>query len=90
MMAWRQAGVSLPRIVPDQYHATRRVSRSNLQAGDVVFFDNLGHDGIYVGNDKFIHSPHTGDVVKISSLTGYYSSNYLRRRPAVGTRQQWR
>jgi cell wall-associated NlpC family hydrolase len=77
MVAWRQAGVSLPRIVPDQYNATRRVSRADLQPGDLVFFDSLGHEGIYVGGGKFIHSPHTGDVVKISSLSGYYSSNYV-------------
>jgi peptidoglycan DL-endopeptidase CwlO len=76
MMAWRQAGVSLPRVVPDQYNATRRVAQSDLQPGDLVFFDNLGHVGIYVGGGKFIHSPHTGDVVKISSMSGYYASNY--------------
>jgi peptidoglycan DL-endopeptidase CwlO len=78
MGAWRQAGVSLPRVVPDQYNATRRVARSDLQPGDLVFFDNLGHEGIYVGNGKFIHSPHTGDVVKISSLSdSWYSANYV-------------
>jgi peptidoglycan DL-endopeptidase CwlO len=76
MMAWRQAGVSLPRVVPDQFNATRRVARSDLQPGDLVFFDGLNHVGIYVGDGKFIHSPHTGDVVKVSSLSGYYSSNY--------------
>jgi peptidoglycan DL-endopeptidase CwlO len=77
MMAWRQAGVSLPRVVPDQYNATRRVARSDLQPGDLVFFDSLGHVGIYIGGGKFIHSPHTGDVVKITSLSGYYTSNYV-------------
>jgi cell wall-associated NlpC family hydrolase len=77
MMAWRQAGVSIPRVVPDQYNATRRVARADLQPGDLVFFDGLGHVGIYVGGGKFIHSPHTGDVVRIASLSGYYSSNYV-------------
>jgi cell wall-associated NlpC family hydrolase len=77
MMAWRQAGVSLPRVVPDQYNATRRVARADLQPGDLVFFDSLGHVGIYVGGGKFIHSPHTGDVVKVASLSGYYTSNYV-------------
>ncbi|WP_329257842.1 NlpC/P60 family protein [Actinoallomurus sp. NBC_01490] len=76
MMAWRHAGVSLPRVVPDQYNATRRVARSDLQPGDLVFFDNLGHVGLYVGNNQFIHAPHTGTVVQIESLSGYYSSNY--------------
>ncbi len=76
MVAWRQAGVSLPRVVPDQYNATRRVARADLQPGDLVFFDGLGHVGIYVGDGKFIHSPHTGDHVRVASLSGYYSSNY--------------
>jgi peptidoglycan DL-endopeptidase CwlO len=76
MMAWRHAGVSLPRVVPDQYNATRRVARSDLQPGDLVFFDNLNHVGMYVGNNQFIHAPHTGTVVQIESLSGYYSSNF--------------
>jgi peptidoglycan DL-endopeptidase CwlO len=78
MVAWRQAGVSLPRVVPDQYNATRRVARSDLQPGDLVFFDNLGHVGIYVGSGKFIHSPHTGTVVQTESLSNpWYSSHYV-------------
>ena len=46
------------------------VDRSQLQPGDLVFFNGLGHMGIYVGGGSFIHSPHTGDVVKISSMSG--------------------
>ena len=42
------------------------VSRSDLQPGDLVFFDGLGHVGIYIGGGQFIHAPHTGDVVKIA------------------------
>jgi peptidoglycan DL-endopeptidase CwlO len=75
--AWREGGVSLPRVVPDQAAATHHVDRSELQPGDIIFFDGMGHDGIYVGDNQFIHSPHTGDVVKVSSLTGWYSSNYV-------------
>jgi peptidoglycan DL-endopeptidase CwlO len=76
MMAWRHAGVSLPRVVPDQYNATRRVARGDLEPGDLVFFDGLNHVGIYVGNNQFMHAPHTGTVVQIASLSGYYSSAY--------------
>jgi cell wall-associated NlpC family hydrolase len=76
MMAWRSAGVSLPRVVPDQFNATRRVARSDLQPGDLVFFDGLNHVGMYVGNNQFIHAPHTGTNVQIASLSGYYSSAY--------------
>ena len=50
------------------------VDRSQLQPGDLVFFNGLGHAGIYIGGGSFIHAPHTGDVVKISSISGWYDS----------------
>ena len=56
------------------------VPRSALEPGDLVFFDGLGHVGIYVGNGAFIHAPHTGDVVRVSSLSGYYSSAFVGAR----------
>ncbi len=52
-----------------------------MRAGDLVFFNGLGHAGIYVGGDQFIHAPHTGDVVKISSLSdSWYASTYVGAR----------
>jgi peptidoglycan DL-endopeptidase CwlO len=78
MKAYAAAGISIPRIVPDQYNALTHVSRAALAPGDLVFFDDLGHVGIYVGGDKFLHSPHTGSYVKIDSLTNpWYSSHYV-------------
>ena len=78
MMAWRAAGVNLPRVVPDQYHGTRHVAKADLQPGDVVYFDDLGHDGIYVGGGRFIHAPHTGSVVKFESMSNpYWLSHYV-------------
>ena len=56
------------------------VSISQLQPGDLVFFTGASHVGIYIGGGQFIHAPHTGDVVKISSLSGYYSSNFAGGR----------
>jgi cell wall-associated NlpC family hydrolase len=53
---------------------------SDLQPGDLVFFYGLGHVGIYVGGGNFIHAPHTGDVVKISSLSGSYASSFVGAR----------
>ena len=58
------------------------VSRSELQPGDLVFFDGLGHVGIYIGGGQFVHAPHTGDVVKISSL-----GDAGTRRRYVGARR---
>jgi cell wall-associated NlpC family hydrolase len=65
------------------------VSSSNLQPGDVVLFNDgsgsyIGHCGIYIGGGSFIHAPHTGDVVKISSLSSsYYASHYAGARRIV-------
>jgi peptidoglycan DL-endopeptidase CwlO len=80
MYVFSRVGVSLPRTVSTQYGVGVAVSRSELQPGDIVFFNGLGHDGIYIGGNQFIHSPHTGDVVKISAITGYYSSNWVGAR----------
>lgn len=78
MMAWRAAGVDLPRVVPDQYNAIRHVNKSDLQPGDLVFFDSLGHEGIYVGGGRFIHAPHTGTDVQYASMSNpYWVSHYV-------------
>jgi peptidoglycan DL-endopeptidase CwlO len=74
MMAYKQVGINLHHYVPDQHAASRSVSRSELQPGDLVFFESDGHEGIYLGNGKFIHAPHTGDVVKVSSLNDAWYS----------------
>jgi cell wall-associated NlpC family hydrolase len=80
MYVFAQVGVSLPHNAAAQYGVGTPVSQGELQPGDVVFFDGLGHDGIYIGGGNFIHSPHTGDVVKISSLSGWYASSYVGAR----------
>jgi cell wall-associated NlpC family hydrolase len=80
MYVFAQVGVSLPHNAAAQYGTGTPVDRSQLQPGDLVFFNGLGHVGIYVGGGSFIHSPHTGDVVKISSMTGWYASTYVGAR----------
>ncbi|HSC51925.1 MAG TPA: C40 family peptidase, partial [Gaiellaceae bacterium] len=80
MYVFAQVGISLPHSSYAQYGMGSPVSRSDLQPGDLVFFDGLGHVGIYVGGGSFIHAPHTGDVVKISSLSGWYASTYVGAR----------
>ena len=80
MYVFGQVGVSLPHNAAAQYGYGVPVSMSQLQAGDLVFFNGLGHVGIYIGGGQFIHAPHTGDVVKISSLSGWYSSTYVGAR----------
>lgn len=69
MFVYAQVGVSLPHSSRAQINSGERVSRSDLQPGDLVFFGSpIHHVGIYVGGGQYIHAPRTGDVVKISSL----------------------
>ena len=78
MYVYGKIGVSLPHHAASQYGMGTPVSKSELQPGDLVFFNGLGHMGIYIGGGQFIHAPHTGDVVKISSLNdSWYSSTYV-------------
>ena len=81
MFVYAQVGVSLPHNAAMQYGLGTPVSKDQLQAGDLVFFDGLGHNGMYIGGGQFIHSPHTGDVVKISSLSdSWYASTWVGGR----------
>jgi peptidoglycan DL-endopeptidase CwlO len=81
MYVYAQLGVSLPHHAASQYGMGSPVSRDQLQAGDLVFFNGLGHMGIYIGGGQFIHAPHTGDVVKISSLSdSWYASTWVGAR----------
>lgn len=78
--AFKNTVGSIPRVAQAQFDATTRVSMDELLPGDLVFFgssaSSISHVGIYVGNNQFIHSPHTGDVVKYDSLTGSYASRF--------------
>jgi peptidoglycan DL-endopeptidase CwlO len=77
MYAYGQMGISLPHYTGAQWNSGVHVSRDQLEPGDLVFFDGLGHVGIYIGGGQFIHAPHTGDVVKISSLSeSWYAATY--------------
>jgi peptidoglycan DL-endopeptidase CwlO len=70
MTAWAQAGVSLPRSSSAQIGVGTRVSYSQLQPGDLVFFYNpISHVGIYAGNDQVVHATHPGDVVSLDPMS---------------------
>ena len=68
MYAYSRVGVSLPHSSYALWNVGVSVPRDQLQSGDLVFFDGLGHVGIYIGGGQFVHAPHTGDVVKVSNL----------------------
>jgi peptidoglycan DL-endopeptidase CwlO len=81
MFVYAQVGVSLPHHAASQFNYGTPVSIDQLEPGDLVFFDGLGHMGIYIGGGQFIHAPHTGDVVKISSLSdSWYSATFVGAR----------
>jgi cell wall-associated NlpC family hydrolase len=69
-------GITLPHYTFGQYDLGRSVSRWSLEPGDLVFFDGVGHVGLYIGDGRFIHAPHTGTRVSVDSLTGWYGGRY--------------
>ena len=79
---YRSLGINISRTQATMYGQGRPISKSELQPGDLVFFQNtykagISHVGIYVGDGKFIHSPHSGEVVSYANLySDYYTSHY--------------
>jgi cell wall-associated NlpC family hydrolase len=76
--AYAREGISIPRVTSQQIQAGTYVPKDRLAPGDLVFFDGGGHVGMYLGKGAFVQAPHTGDVVKVSTLdSGYYASEYF-------------
>ena len=91
--AYKQLGIDIPRVTYDQVNAGVEVPRDQLQPGDLVLFARGGdvhHVGMYIGDDKFIHAPHTGDVVKISSLDDPATTTSSTTSPAALARGRCR
>lgn len=63
--AYRQVGISLPHNAAAQYNSTMRISRDELQPGDLVFYNSLSHVGMYIGNGYIVHAPNSRSVVKV-------------------------
>jgi cell wall-associated NlpC family hydrolase len=86
LQVFRANGINLPRTAREQVKCGVRVSRGDLQAGDLVFFNTRGyvsHVGIYIGNNRFIHASSGQRKVTESSLSGYYSSRYITARRVI-------
>lgn len=84
-------GIDLPRTTYQQIGVGATVPTNKLQPGDLLFFDTeaatkgADHVGIYIGGGKFIQAPHTGDVVKISSLSdSYYMTRLMAAKRVPG------
>jgi peptidoglycan DL-endopeptidase CwlO len=69
-------GVTLPHYTFGQYGLGHSVPRGRLEPGDLVFFDGVGHVGLYIGHGRFIHAPHTGTRVSVDTLSGWYGGSY--------------
>jgi cell wall-associated NlpC family hydrolase len=81
MYVYGEIGIALPHNGAQLWGRGRFVPRDRLEPGDVVFFNGLGHVGIYIGRGRFVHSPQTGDVVKVSRVSyGWYRSTYVGAR----------
>ncbi len=81
MYAFAKLGISLPHSTYSQINYGTPVSYNDLQPGDLVFFDNVGHVGIYIGGGQFVNAPHTGALVRVDSMTsGWAISNFSGAR----------
>ena len=69
--AFAAAGISIPRVVGPQYAASRHISMSELQPGDLVFYGNMQHVGMYLGHGRVVHAPRPGKSVEITGLSGF-------------------
>lgn len=75
MESWAAAGVTIPRTSYEQWADLPHVSLSDLQPGDILVFSDAGHVGIYVGNNKLIDAPQTGEDVQLVDFSGWYRDN---------------
>lgn len=80
--AYGHVGVDLPHSSYALYRVGRRVAMSKLTPGDLIFFESLGHVGIYVGKGRMVHAPQTGRSVQVVTLS---ASGYGQR--AIGARR---
>jgi cell wall-associated NlpC family hydrolase len=84
-----QTGYTINRTSQDQAKNGTYIAKENLQPGDLVFYSFTGdgvisHVGLYIGNGQMIHSPKTGDTVKITDITtSYWQSHYVTARRII-------
>lgn len=79
--AERSLGLKLPRNAAEIARQGVSVNKNELKAGDLVFFNTMGrrysHVGIYMGDNRFVHSPSAGGVVRVENMTmAYWSKRY--------------
>jgi len=88
-------GLVLPRRADEQAKATQSIDRNELKPGDLVFFNTMrrtfSHVGIYLGDGKFIHSPHTGSAVRVDDMReAYWNKRFTGARRVDRTEAEQR
>ncbi|MGZ8794029.1 MAG: C40 family peptidase [Gaiellaceae bacterium] len=82
--AYGRLGIGLPHSSYALYGLGRRVSRSRMKPGDMVFFSGLGHMGMYIGGGRMVHAPSSGRLVEVVKLGGsHYGSRLVGARRIV-------
>jgi peptidoglycan DL-endopeptidase CwlO len=76
MYSFAQLGISLPHSSYAQWNYGQPVSETDLQPGDLVFFDDLGHVGLYIGGGEYVDAPYTGAVVRVDSLSDPWAESH--------------
>lgn len=83
--SFNSVGIRLPRSSHDMFMQAKRIERSELRPGDLVFFrlrsSRISHVGIYAGNGQFVHAPSRGKYVELTSLSDKY---WARRFAGAG------
>lgn len=83
--AYGRLGIEVPHSSYALYDQGRKVARSGIRAGDVLFFSGLGHVGLYVGRGRMVHAPQSGRNVEVVALSGHYGSRLVGARRVAGT-----
>jgi cell wall-associated NlpC family hydrolase len=91
----QSVGLVLPRRADEQAKATQSIDRNELKPGDLVFFNTMrrtfSHVGIYLGDGKFIHSPHTGSAVRVDDMReAYWNKRFTGARRVDRTEAEQR
>jgi len=84
MQAWKAGGVTMDHWTGSQYAQTRPIPLTEVQPGDLIFYNQMQHVALYIGDGKIIHAPHAGSTVQIEDMY-YWRTNMAATRPGVGT-----
>lgn len=89
-IANKHLGMEIPRVAASQAQLGTAVKRSELQPGDLVFFNTRGarnsHVGVYLGNNEFVHAPRSGAVVRVEKISSYWDKRWNGARRLSGTK----